>query len=499
MRINIVAILRMFSFFMIFTNPSLLLADGDCYDVFSGSRKTIPNYLAMYDFDEDRYNFFASLYPPMKSVIPIQGVFAQQRSSLHLFEWMSFLGNTNLRSDHSRLGRARLEIVRQIESFLYDRLMQGGMVFFDNIELNQKELSKIYTNMYQTFGIDVKTEFSTFFYKVDEILSSEKIKNINDGSHQFIMTLPANDPWVIKFFSGISLREEFKEQIEELSNLIFDPETYKKLDEKINNSKDTDSDSVNLEESFSKIDLKEQIQIVLEQLILKYAFKLYTPVFINDGWMTKQINGGCSAVIASSNTLITAAHCIDIREIVKGESMRIVINHKGKDISSVAYYIHPQQFHYAYLNTEGVNEDTLYKAEILDPKKVTDLHDIAIIRFPDGTFDGEYQSQVGPSSSLDSGIFVGTQASPHIRRIISMSTKSKTDEPILNEYYTSVNRTIPGDSGGPLFGEDNKVIGILYGGEHDGRSSRFSLIRENEDFLRWVISVDPKVKINGLN
>ena len=253
--------------------------------------------------------------------------------------------------------------------------------------------------------------------------------------------------------------------------------------------------------------------------------------------------GACSAVVVSSNTVLTAAHCLERALMVE-----VIIN--GKAFYAQATYPHPEF-------------DSQYK----DP-----THDIGIIRFPDGTFSDISPVRISLRKLQDvrhdkTLVFSSVQGLTNLKKISILSTLNlprfhsfcpqlneeiyeleslrkkidrltqdkktdsseffdlcyeldfyrslidyKQDFPINQSRFLSVKKP-PfkevlniGDSGGGLFDKNSNLVGIISSiGTYQkllffsDKTYAASSIEENLDFLTFIINhIDSKVKIEGL-
>ena len=171
----------------------------------------------------------------------------------------------------------------------------------------------------------------------------------------------------------------------------------------------------------------------------------------------------CTGVVVSPNTVLTSARCVE----QLGQTGVVLIGDvnveledkviKYKDATSVAYYINP-----------------------LFIKEGSHIYDLAVVRFPEGTFKERLHSKVNLSATKVEGICVSVQDDDY--------SMDKTKIPNPNKYEQFLLK-----DGAVVFGPDDSVVGI--------RSfiNRFALMSQNESFLRWVMKIDSKVEINGMD
>ena len=263
------------------------------------------------------------------------------------------------------------------------------------------------------------------------------------------------------------------EQLIELLNL-----DYEKIYKKSSN---------NLESKVLQDKLDQEMKVMFKKIICLFTLSLPSPVNTrgadlelskrltdtkNPLWMP---DGECTATIVSSNTVITAAHCLD--KLVPGD--RVFINYGKKGfISSEAYYIHPD-----YLTRKAYNQSDV-------------AVDIALIRFSDMSFDDITPCEISFEDFPDVGISVMSEGQSSKRKLMILDEPTILPENILAA-YKGFTVGSSGDSGSSLFNENSKIVGIFRA--HLEGDNLFSSIQYNEEFIRSVVTLDPRVKIKGVN
>ena len=236
-------------------------------------------------------------------------------------------------------------------------------------------------------------------------------------------------------------------------------------------------------------------------------------VYFIDPQIEKEMTN-CSGIIVSSNTLLTAAHCLKNAD----SHSYLSITKNQTSIKSEAIYIHPKY--------SRIDDDQLLE-------KGEPSYDIGIVRFPEGTFLPHEIIQVSPlplnTSVASSVIITGTKASASTKFIAIVPLvdknsfllkhhKSRLQKGIFSKqglatffqyesiHYDDVIRTQKnmflgelsyGDSGGALINQQNQVVGI--NSQTSQGMSLHSSIFFNLDFIKKILSQDPKLKISGIN
>ncbi len=223
-------------------------------------------------------------------------------------------------------------------------------------------------------------------------------------------------------------------------------------------------------------------------------------------------DSSCSATVISSNTIITSASCLK-KLSWSGE---IFVQKGSKKIKSIAYYIHPD-----YFKPEGS------RIHETDEGYVIYSYDIAVVRFPEGTFDniehvklGFYNVNKGTSITVkkvyDHKITKTIRDSIEMIRSVEdyedygdyedFEDYEDYDDDMYGKYEPYESEKSFADSfykdnssfiGTPLFGTDGRLVGVFNGGFNNTHT--FSMMQENEKFLKWVVKFDPKLKIRGIN
>ena len=207
------------------------------------------------------------------------------------------------------------------------------------------------------------------------------------------------------------------------------------------------------------------------QSIVKGYFKV-----IYDGTFSY----GCSGVVVSSNTLITAGHCL-----VESDEVSYL---KGKD---------------------RVKAEASYW---------DDTHDIGVIRFADGTFSDISPVRIAPGYPYikERLIVVGTKGKPNYKRIGFIQVDNFYKGAIKNIVNKRSFFLTDGDSGGAVFNRLGELVAISSSTieyrttvvkDIDGiktpidikRRSDYFIVLKHNNFISKIISMDPKIKIKGIN
>ncbi len=449
--------------------------------------RTLQEFFSLYNIPDDKSGMLDFLYPPVQSVVSVsqnidytslnKGLKKFDRNKEVLTQVYSFLMNAleirdrsfdeieeleddddNFEEFESRVWTKDImvDILRSIERMYRDSPYDRWFKITDPIE--REEITK--RANYQQKTSKHWEEFMKVFV---DILNSKSIRNLLKNIPQEISDkitdpekLDWGDPWE-KYITGV------EDKVERLSELL-----------------DKEDDE---EPTFYYLN-------PLKRIIFMFAYyynrQLSTNFFQKDN---------CTATVVSSNTIITAAHCVGTYIDQEGKGKVFAI-HFSKSLSEDTWD------HVITSNTEAI-------ACYMNPKysifqsSIPAYADVAICRFPDDTFKDVFPSKVNPKGKFESGIMVGTQGNAHKRRVILMDLENKENFP--RDYldhpekypgyysYKSYEPSRPGDSGSALFNEDDEIVGILHGG------NSFSLIALNMDFINEVIRIDPKVKIRGIN
>lgn len=421
--------------------------------------KTLQEFLSLYNIPQNEGQMLEFLYPPMQSVINI-----------------TLLNESDYKDE--------VELYEDIYSKIYSISQQireegeKSIVFDKDDEIKNKMYHSLFRHVFS------KLEG---FYQVRSVFSFFDNSELNDGEDERIKEQAQNQKW----FPQTSLDTRWYDNMAILNNIIFrtsnDQDFDQKLDELVNNLKVVNigwSLKHNLQLSLDDNEIKQETKILLKKIIwlvrridqeikglppeLKFLRSLLDP-YIEQG--------GCTATVVSSNTIITAAHCLEFSDAV-----RIQIG--GKKIESIAYYIHP--------------------GHLIKDYEDSGLADIGIVRFPDGTFDNMIHAKINFSADRKNAIFTTTQGKSNIRKVILAKFENDyfKDNDFTSDafFYKSFKGLRPGDSGSPLFGQDGSLIGVLQGIPRlNDNLNNISMIEDNRDFIEWVVSIDPKVKIRGVN
>ena len=192
----------------------------------------------------------------------------------------------------------------------------------------------------------------------------------------------------------------------------------------------------------------------------------------------------CSGVVVSSNTLITAGHCL------------------AENNASVLSY---------YKSGEKITAQFAYRHKSLD---------LGIVRFPDGTFGDikPVKINLNKVNLQDRLLAIGTSGKEKYKHIGFLKANRIKNGSIQNIFSIGALRyqLKDGDSGGALFDLNGDLVGIAVGTKVfkrirkitvEGKTIKIALASISDyfsevcdsDFFNEAILVDPKIKINGFN
>ena len=455
--------------FLLESSSKLELTD-DSLDT-SEDKQAIRELLSLYYVPRSGSGIFDFLYPPMQSVVfltmtRIDGI--KPGSSKDLFSkiWSQDDGDIrglNLSNDPV-INRIRQEIMVFLKYRVYKEAKNRAFGTFYNSEISEKESKNILSGIEKKFGIKPSEGFLEL---LSEIINSSALQHVytsgvipatvinsSDMSYQFEDFVKGFDAKIDKLISLVGL-----DKLEEVSHNI----------------------SYYTGRVLGKSKLEEEIKIVLKKLIWQLGKDVCAVNQLRNSMSEEEVikyyssiskhitDSTCTGTVVSSNTIITATHCVEHHLGVS----ELIIKKGETEIKSIAYYTHPKY----NLGAQDVSQ-----------------YDIAIVRFPDHSFDDMVHAKIGLDSSIDSGISVGTEGQDNIRKIVLMTSLFEKGHGVYNSYKT----TCEGDSGSPLFGEDNRIVGLLSCGTEE-KPNVYCLVGEHEDFLTWVKEVDPKLEIKGLD
>ncbi len=517
----------------------------------SESRK-LQDFLLLYDIPQNLSGMLEVLFPPVQSVVAIRDY-----GAYHLINGRFDRNDTNTLKQLAYVAFEKLVGETQSEDihsyYQYNKMFRKNISYLVSVLRNQssdpiwfwvKDLENSNPRWFWVKDLenssdsikrkeaefqDTSTKWEEFMKLFVDVLNSESLKDIRQKVLKDVIkskssygSIDWSYPWE-DFVSGVD------DKIDEMGELLDDgtilTRQYYKLSilhmrmnpyVRDNLKFDYDIQSIFHDGLPSNVDyLSDDKKKVVEEfrsnwkrelrLVLKKIACL-TAIYLNVGALNDRSldlnsldthillqGGGCTGTIVSSNTIITAAHCLE-KILRNGGTIKTTANgskglYKNARIDratynaeAVAYYINPKFFRV----------------------RKTTMHDIAIVRFPDDTFKDIFPSKVNPRGKFESGVMVGTQGSPNRRKLIMMDLINKEDfsedyfdhpekKSSLYYNYGSYEKSLPGDSGSSLFNEDDEIVGILHGG------NTFAPIAANMDFIRKVIRMDPKVEIRGIN
>ena len=230
--------------------------------------------------------------------------------------------------------------------------------------------------------------------------------------------------------------------------------------------------------------------------------------------MTKPLRTVCTAAVVSSNTIITTATCLK----KLSWNGKVSIRRGSETVSSVAYYIDPEFFKHTKFGVSGI------------------CNNVAIVRFPDGTFDNVIHTKISTIKDPTKGYLVigkdhkvikMSKYVPDVddegfKKVVSMVASDGLIDPDSKENLeyalevakrlASLKGTFKADQtlsksdlisqedGAFLFGPDREILGIVV---IDGIYNRgivdSALFKNSKKFLEWIIDFDKKLIIRGIN
>ena len=249
---------------------------------------------------------------------------------------------------------------------------------------------------------------------------------------------------------------------------------------------------------------------VLKNIIMMFSLSLFSGVNTYDFgsdvdnifkpyWVNQD---KCSATIVASNILITSAQCL--RNLAPGD--RIEARIEDKLYHSVAYYINPS-----------------YLKQIANGKSASNV-DVALVRFPEGTFLGITPSKLGFSDFTDKGsLIISDRITDKNSTFYQVILEANTSDPMV------VSNKGVKDFGSPIFNDKNEFVGLTAGTmsgyvmeprtkdysklsyplsttkQEPGSSYKVKLQASSfadssvQYFFKLISLIDPKVKVRGLN
>ena len=364
-----------------------------------------------------------------------------------------------------------------LEKFEYD-ISPSIIQFFDEISRSLNERIKIIT------GLEKKKKMRDIINRQIENLEGDANKNKLDTLNSFIDSLDrkieelGSDGFLsqgVQLLSNTDIKQQYAEEIDSDLNIYGST-------------------------------VEKEIRMILKQLIATFGMVVYKINQMDkDTLNTYMLNNkhsqfaGCTGTVISSSTMITAAHCIKFLKFQGTVQVK-----KGDEwINSEDWYVHPlynssklTQFKSpTETDKSEQNDGSSGELSLSQVPVVNDNFDIAIVKFPNGTFEDMVHASISFASDTKSGISAATKAEQNIRKIIPLENQSATR----NCFYKS--RDVPvehGDSGATVNGKDNKIMGIVSGtaGSHDAIISLLSN-KETKEFLENLTKRG--VKIGGLN
>ena len=227
---------------------------------------------------------------------------------------------------------------------------------------------------------------------------------------------------------------------------------------------------------------------ISDPIILDFLYPISKSVITINNFLKSSSDSisRCSAVIVSHNTVLSAAHCLE-------DSLFVFFKPPNKNVvHAKEVYIHPDY----------------------TPSSVLDKHDFAMIRFPDGTFDGFDFVPINTNlpDNHEDLIIVGTEGKFDIKKInLEKKIIPSLDFIKENSDYSpdiivtsSNNKSSPlaeGDSGGAVFNKNNELVAIHFASvpeDFDFNYDFHASMKANLSFIRRVIETHPDTDF-GLN
>ena len=251
----------------------------------------------------------------------------------------------------------------------------------------------------------------------------------------------------------------------------------------------------------------KEISVVIKQVIW-YLFN-QTDLSPN----TEVFQSSANATIVSSNTIITTASNL----INRGVPVTVYVKKGSKIISSTAYYVDPE-----------------YLEDRWDYHIGYEHNNVAIVRFPEGTFDGMTQAKISSSNDVSEGqLILGDRAIkmsmykpvitdeewseclPELLEPFEPLTQADkeryerefreldteiTEGRAYGEYVPDEPISFAGKEGASLIGSDNGVIALFQSDDpYSEGLGRFSYVRDSKEFFKKMTELNSGLIIRGVN
>ena len=242
----------------------------------------------------------------------------------------------------------------------------------------------------------------------------------------------------------------------------------------------------------TNITLKQVIWHLFEKLVLDQSLAYQED--IDDQFQEDVFQYSSNATVISSNTIITSARLL----AAMGKHGQVYVKKGSEKVASIAYYIDP-----------GFFIDAAYKIELQRSLG----NDIAIVRFPEGTFDGVRQAKISTQENVTEGNLVLPRTKTK-NEVIKVSNKNSSEEKDEMEeielgfydwQFWAV-ESLPDSvsafegSGASIFGSDNGVSAVVeYMGLGVNGLVDVSLIEDSQKFFKKITEFDSELKMNGTN
>ena len=540
----------------------------------SNNRNSLRDFLGLRVVPQNLGQMLEFLYPPLQSVInyitvrkirddlDLSGDTELQRLENLYYEVIESFGyslhffkNINkVRLTHGEQDKKKLEELRNFIRHMILRNMiamyQGSKMFKTSFvkDGTSKDISE--DKVVEKNNQKNSSDWEEFMRAFEALLRSPRIQNIVD---HLVKNKVVFDPWDWSYeFENDASHPETEQLFDTLIQILLNrtkntdlSEIFVSMIARISNVFNTyfyhqgnlifttsSQQLMNMENIYN------EVKIVVKKMVYMFALKrknlrigLFEDKYQNKGNVDKIISG-CSGVIVSANTMLTAAHCVE--KLGPLGFIKIIVGSKLAE--SVGVYIDPK-----YYENNAVSND------------------VAIVRFPEGTFRNMPYAKISFSDGSKKVVIATTKATPNVRKVflgikgtqikydpevylniralkedgvddkgidkkawkdrLTEVIKNLNDEQISEQFrkhigpygepvdlasktYTSwesYKGVQHGDSGSPIYSIKGRVVAIVSGGTSDeGTGTDGPLLKDSKDFIEDVLAHDSRVEINGL-